>query len=87
MVVISGNITLIARATLMVLTCKESSGVTPTGNANWNPGAATATGALAAISSASEGVAIFGALGGSTGPWLGGVAAGVSTRDGSAPWA
>ena len=46
MVVISGNITLMARAAQMVLTCNPSSGATPAGNANWNSGAAT--GALAA---------------------------------------
>ena len=38
--VISGNITLIARAAQMVLTCNPSSGVTPRGNANWKSAAA-----------------------------------------------
>ena len=62
MAVISGNITLMARAAQMVLTCNPSSDATPAGNANSS--ASAATGALAANNSASAGLATDGALAG-----------------------
>jgi hypothetical protein len=78
MVVISGNITLIARAARMVWTCNLSSGATPGGNANWKFGAAAAAaGALAANRSASVGLATVGAVAGAD-TWLFGAAAGAA---------
>jgi hypothetical protein len=85
MVVISGNITLMARAARMVWTCNPFSGATPGGNANWK--FAAATGALAANKSACAGLAVNGVLVGAD-PWAVGVAVGISTRRGaSVLWA
>src|ERR1700754_2862465 len=85
MVVISGNITLMARAARIVWTCNPCSGAMPAGNANWKPG--VATGALAAHNSASVGLATFGAPAGAD-PWAVGVSCGISARLGaSVLWA
>ena len=58
--VISGNITLMARATQMVWICSPCSGAMPTGSAN--DAAWLATGALAAIKSGAAGLWGPGAL-------------------------
>jgi hypothetical protein len=82
---ISGNITLIARATQIVWICNLFSDATPAGNANWKP--CPATGALAANNSASVGVATFAALGGTAFSVVGAAAAASGLRRGSVPWA
>src|SRR5512143_2757304 len=79
MVVISGNMTLMARAAQMVLTCNPFSDATPAGNANGT--AALATGALAASNAAaSAGPATFGAPAGTDARSVGLAAAGVSMQ-------
>src|SRR5215207_2173271 len=75
MVVTSGNITLMARAAQMVLTCKPSSGAMPAGSENDMLG--FATGALAASSSASAGVATDGGPAAGTDGWAAGGGAGT----------
>ena len=79
MLVISGNITLMARAAQMVLTCNPSSDATPAGKANWKSRAAT--GALAANNSGSAGVAAYGGLAGTDSGLVGDTAA-FSTQHG-----
>src|SRR3977135_423734 len=60
-VVISGNNTLMARATRIVSTCSLPSGATPGGNSK---GKGVAAGAFAANLSTSAGLATYGAAGG-----------------------
>jgi hypothetical protein len=79
MLVISGNITLMARAAQMVLTCNPSSGATPADYANWKSRAAK--GALSTNNSASAGVATDGALAGTDSRVVGATAA-FSTQHG-----
>ena len=87
MVVISGNIMLMARAVQMVCICSPPSGATPAGSARSNTLASTGTGALAASNSAWVELAGVGGLAGAVVCTEGAATGFSSLSGGSELWA